>query len=159
MICIFQEKVLNKILCFVINVGYKDTQMSKDHTLAYLTPAQYESYYETGEAHSNIVIANILATILGHNVEILPAIPACSKMMFPGDHTPPRKVVLQDAKISEDTQEKVNSLWYIFEDIMSSSSSDICYTKQIEMEIETDQKLPPVASKPYTLPLKHQEWV
>ena len=29
----------------------------------------------------------------------------------------------------------------------------------IEMDIKRDPKLPPVASKSYTLPLKHQEWV
>ena len=27
------------------------------------------------------------------------------------------------------------------------------------MDIETDPNLPSIAPKPYTLPLKHQEWV
>ena len=72
------------------------------------------------------VIANILATILGMVVEILPAIPASSKIIFPWGHTPLRKVVVQDAKIS-DSQEKINCPMHAFEDIMSSSSSYIGY--------------------------------
>ena len=54
---------------------------------------------------------------------------------------------------------KLKCLLDNFEDIMSSSSSDIGYTNIIEMDIETDLYLAPVISKPYTPPLKHQEWV
>ena len=46
-----------------------------------------------------------------------------------------------------------------FEDSMSSSSNDIGQSKLIEMDIETDPNLLPVASKPCTLPLKCLEWV
>ena len=42
---------------------------------------------------------------------------------------------------------------------MSSSSNDIGYAKLIEMSIEINHNLPPIAPKPYTLPLKYQEWV
>ena len=49
-------------------------------------------------------------------------------------------------------QEKLNSLIHAFEDIMSSSSNDIGYTKFIEMDIETDPKLSSFASKSYTPP-------
>ena len=88
--------------------------------------------------------------------EILPAIPPDYKMIFPCDHIPVRKVLLKDAKISVETQEKLNGLIHALEDIMSSSSNDIGYTKLIDMDIETDPNLPSVASKPYTLPPK---WV
>ena len=44
---------------------------------------------------------------------------------------------------------------HAFEEIMSSSSNDIGYSHLIEMDIETDPNLPPIASKPYMLPLKH----
>ena len=42
---------------------------------------------------------------------------------------------------------------------MSSLSNDAGYTKLIQIDIQTDPNLPPIASKPYTLPLKHQELV
>ena len=51
--------------------------------------------------------------------------------------------------------------WFIdvSKNIISSSSNDIGYTKLIEMDIETDINLPPIAFKPYTLALKHKKWV
>ena len=56
-------------------------------------------------------------------------------------------------------QDQLNSLIHAFEDIMSSSSNYICYTKLIETDIKTAAYLPSTASKPYTLIQKHQEWV
>ena len=50
-------------------------------------------------------------------------------MIFPGDHTPMVKAVLQDAKILKGTQDKLKCLLDAFEGIMSFSSSDIGYTK------------------------------
>ena len=58
-----------------------------------------------------------------------------------------------------ETEEKLSGPIHALEDIISSSSNDIGYTKLIEMDIETDPNLPPIASKPYTFLLKHQEWV
>ena len=69
------------------------------------------------------------------------------------------KCLLQHAKISADMQEQLNSLIHAFEDIMSSSPNDIGYTKVIQIDKETNLNLPCVASKMYTFPLKHQEWV
>ena len=42
---------------------------------------------------------------------------------------------------------------------MSYKSSDIGVMTLEEVPIETGLNLPPVASKPYTIPLKHQEFV
>ena len=42
---------------------------------------------------------------------------------------------------------------------MSTSSNDIGYTKLIEIDIENEPNLLTIASKSYTLPLEHQEWV
>ena len=89
---------------------------------------------------------------------MLPAIPQDSKIIFTGDHMPVRKALFKDAKISVETHEKWNCLIHAFECIMSASSNDICYTKLIEMDVETDPNVLSIASKPYTLPLKHQEW-
>ena len=61
-------------------------------------------------------------------------------------------MLLQDAKILVDI-ERLNGLLHAFEDIMFSSSNDTGYTKLIDMDIETDPNLPPIASKPYSPPL------
>ena len=46
-----------------------------------------------------------------------------------------------------------------FEDISLPSSSNIGYKKLIWIDTGTDPDLPPLASKLYTFPPKHQEWV
>ena len=45
-----------------------------------------------------------------------------------------------------------------YDDIISKNSGDIGKTMLVEMEIDTGNH-PPIASKPYTLSLKHYEWV
>ena len=68
-------------------------------------------------------------------------------MIFPGDHIPVRKVLLQGKKITVEIKEKLNGLIYAFENIMSSSSNDIGYTELMELDIETDPQLPPIVYK------------
>ena len=69
-----------------------------------------------------------------------------------------RKVLLEDKNISPKTQESFDKLCEKYDDIISKNSSDIGKTMLIEMEIDTGNH-PPIASKPYTLPLKHYDWV
>ena len=45
-----------------------------------------------------------------------------------------------------------------FSDIFSTDSGDIGKTPLLEVEIDTGDSLP-ITPKPYTLPLKHTEWV
>ena len=69
-----------------------------------------------------------------------------------------RKVLLEDKDITEKTVSNFNRLCDKNDDIISKNSGDIGKTMLVEMEIETGNH-PPVASKPYTLPLKHYKWV
>ena len=69
-----------------------------------------------------------------------------------------RKVLLEDKDISPKTQKAFDELCEKYDDIISKNSGDIGKTMLVEMEIET-RNHPPIASKPYTLPLKHYEWV
>ena len=68
------------------------------------------------------------------------------------------KVLLEDKHISSETRTAFEQLCEKYDDIISKNSGDIGKTMLIEMEIDTGNH-PPVASKPYTLPLKHYEWV
>ena len=69
-----------------------------------------------------------------------------------------RKVLLEDKNISSKTQEAFDKLCEKYDDIISKNSGDIGKTMLVEMEIDTGNH-PPIASKPYTLPLKHYDWV
>ena len=46
----------------------------------------------------------------------------------------------------------------IYDDIISKNSGDIGKTMLVEIEIEMGNH-PPIALKPYTVPLKHYKWV
>ena len=69
-----------------------------------------------------------------------------------------RKVDLEDKKIKEETRQEFNKLCDQFDDIISKGSDDIGKTLLVEMDINTGNS-PPIASKPYTLSLKHYDWV
>ena len=69
-----------------------------------------------------------------------------------------RKVLLEDKNISPKTQKAFDELCEKYDDIISKNSGDIGKTMLVEMEINTGNH-PPIVSKPYTLPLKHYEWV
>ena len=68
------------------------------------------------------------------------------------------KVELQDADVSEEHQNAFKGLCHEFDDIFSVDSSDIGKTPLVKMEINTRDS-PLITQKPYTLPLKHAEWV
>ena len=76
----------------------------------------------------------------------------------PADIEIHRKINLQDADVSEEHQQAFQDLCYEFNDIFSVDSGDIGKTPLVEMEIDTGDS-PPITQKPYTLPLKHAEWV
>ena len=69
-----------------------------------------------------------------------------------------RKVLLEDKDISPKTQKAFDKLCEKYDDIISKNSGDIGKTMLVEMEIDTGNH-PPIASKPYALPLKHYDWV
>ena len=69
-----------------------------------------------------------------------------------------RKVDLEDKKIKEETRQEFNKLCNQFDDIISEGGDDIGKTLLVKMDIDTGDS-PPIASKPYTLSLKHYDWV
>ena len=79
-------------------------------------------------------------------------------MISPGDVYPNRKVKLEDADITEETRKKFEEMCDCHPEAFSKNNKDIGRTTLIEMEIDKGDSLP-VAQNPYTLPLKHHEWV
>ena len=79
-------------------------------------------------------------------------------LISPGDIYPNRKVLLEDADIKDDTRKSLEQLCNDQSEAFSKNNKDIGKTQVIEMEIDTGDSLP-VAQSPYTLPLKHYDWV
>ena len=89
----------------------------------------------------------------------LPEIPhdtafICSPADVPG----PRKVQLQDKNITTDIRQKFEELCEEYGEAFSKNNENISRTKLVKMDIDTGDS-PLVSSRPYTLPLKHYEWV
>ena len=79
-------------------------------------------------------------------------------LISPGDVYPNRKVELEDADIKDSTRVFFKVLYEQQHEAFSKNNKDIGCTQLIEMEIDTGDSLP-VAQSPYTLPLKHYDWV
>ena len=79
-------------------------------------------------------------------------------LISPGDIYPNRKVQLEDADIKDTTRTAFDLLCEQQHKAFSKNNKDIGHTQLIEMEINTGDSLP-VAQSPYTLPLKHYDWV
>ena len=79
-------------------------------------------------------------------------------LISPGDIYPNRKVELEDADIKEGTRAAFEVLCEEQHKAFSKNNKDIGRTQLIEMEIDMGDSLP-VAQSPYTLPLKHYDWV
>ena len=69
-----------------------------------------------------------------------------------------RKVDLEDQVITNETKVQFDELCEQFKDIISQGSDNIGKTLLVEMDIDTGDS-PPIVSKPYTLALKHFDWV
>ena len=79
-------------------------------------------------------------------------------LICPSDMYPNRKVKLEDAEITEETCRQFEEMCDRHPEAFSKNNKDIDRTTLIEMEIDTGDSLP-IAQNPYTLPLKHHEWV
>ena len=75
-----------------------------------------------------------------------------------GDIYPNRKVQLEDADIKDITKVVFEALCDQQHEAFSKNNKDIGCTQLLEIEIDTGVSLP-VAQSPYTLPLKHYNWV
>ena len=79
-------------------------------------------------------------------------------LISPGDIYPSRKVELKDAEVSKETLHRFEKLCEDQKDAFSKNNRDIGRTQLIEMEIDTGG-IVPLAQSPYTLSLKHYDWV
>ena len=70
----------------------------------------------------------------------------------------PCKASLQDFKVTEEETKAFKDLCEKYSDVFSENSGDIGGTSLIRMDIDTGDN-PSVCQRPYTLPLKHAEWV
>ena len=139
----------------IINFSIDDVSISKGELMGFLQSQSIdisEIRTETSTEPSPIGIGEDNDNEVSQNQEEKKFI------MSPTDIDVHRKVNLQDADVSEEHQNAFIDLCNEFKDIFLVDSGDIGKTPLVEMEIDTGDS-PPITQKPYTLPLKHAEWV
>ena len=67
-------------------------------------------------------------------------------------------VELKDHNAPEKTRQEFQELKTKYLEVFSLNNEDIGHTQLVTMDIDTGDS-PPVCQKPYTLPLKHYNWV
>ena len=146
----------------VINFASDDVYLSKGETMGFMQIQSLEIseiMTETSTKPSSIIYEDDNNEVLDmqegefekENVEK-------KFITSPADIEVHRKVELQDADITDEQQKAFKDLCTEFIDIFSTDSGDIGKTPLLEVEIDTGDSLP-IIQKPYTLPLKHTEWV
>ena len=70
----------------------------------------------------------------------------------------PRKVQLQEKDITTNIRQKFEEICDEYGEAFSKNNKDIGRTKLVKMDIDKGDS-PLVSLRPYTLPLKHYEWV
>ena len=76
----------------------------------------------------------------------------------PADVDPRKSLPLKDADVTLKARKQFKELCKEFNDIFSKDSSDLGKTPLLKMDIPMGDS-PPVSQKPYTLALKHVQWV
>ena len=76
----------------------------------------------------------------------------------PADIDTHRENDLKDANVTKQEKRNFDDLCQEFDDVFSKSSTDIGRTPLLTMDIDTGDH-PPITQRPYSLALKHVEWV
>ena len=147
----------------VINFAMDDVNLSKGESMGYMCiqPLEIsEIMTETSTEPSFLICEDDEKEVLNRQEEDFVKEKVEKKFITsPADIEVHRKVELQDAEhISDEQRQAFKDLCTEFKDIFSTDSGDIGKTPLLEVEIDTGDSLP-ITQKPYTLPLKHTEWV
>ena len=139
----------------IINFSVDDISLSKGEIMGFMQNQSLdisEIMTETSTEPSPILIAE------DNTTEVFQKQEEKKFITSPADIEVHQKIELQYADVSEEHQKAFKELCEEFKDIFSVDSSDIGKTPLFEIEIDTGDS-PPITQKPYTLPLKHAEWV
>ena len=148
-----ENKSYDTIPYMLINLGDVDTiYLGRDTPIAYIKGEDASCEY--------LEVNEIIEDVQGINWQP----PHTHKMVTsdlvysPAQVTEHRCVELKDHDISEDTRRKFEELKVQFPKVFSLNNEDIGRTQLVTMDIDTGDS-PPNCQKPYTLPLKHYNWV
>ena len=145
----------------LINLSMEDEEIEKGEELAEMTVCPYQlNEVETEQIDEEEEINNIEEDKIFEKCDIFDDKIEVEKKFItsPAQIESQRKVKLQNAPITDEDRSNFKELCNKYTDIFSRSSEDIGHTPLLKMDIDTGDS-PPVCQRPYSLPLKHVEWV
>ena len=148
-----ENKSCDTIPYMLINLGDVDTiDIGKDTPVAYIKGEDAGcEYLEVNEIIEDVWDINWQPP---HECKMV-----TSDLVYsPAQVTEHRCMELKDQNISEDTKMKFEELKEQYPKVFSLNNEDIGHTQLVTMDIDMGDS-PPVCQKPYTLPLKHYNWV
>ena len=144
----------------LINLSMEDEEIEKGEELAEMKVCPYQLNEVETEQNEEEEINNIEEEKIFEQCDMFDDKVEVDKKFItsPAQIESQRKVKLQNAPITDDDRSNFKELCNKYTDIFSRSSEDIGHTPLLQMDIDTGDS-PPVCQKPYSLPLKHVEWV
>ena len=144
----------------LINLSMEDEEIEKGEELAIMKVCPYQlNEIETKQTDEE-EINNIEEDKIFEQCDMFDDKTEVDKKFItsPAQIESQRKVKLQNAPITNEDRSNFKELCNKYTDIFSRSSEDIGHTPLLKMDIDTGDS-PPVCQRPYSLPLKHVEWV
>ena len=144
----------------LINLSMEDEEIEKGEELAIMKVCPYQLNEIETEQTDEEEINNIEEDKIFEQCDMFDDKTEVDKKFItsPAQIESQRKVKLQNAPITDEDRSNFKELCNKYTDIFSRSSEDIGHTPLLKMDIDTGDS-PPVCQRPYSLPLKHVEWV
>ena len=160
------HKMPRTLKVLILNINNTISSLAKNSQIETLAPAgkceQVQeikwSVLQDAEQTEILEVTQDPETIdLLQKAQLLPEIPGTTTLQLEPD-TPNVSKSIPDADVPEIARKQLQELLNVkYNSIISKSAADIGRTNLIELDIPTEG--PPVALKPYTIPLKYREFV
>ena len=147
---------LQRGLQVVVNLGQQDVKLQQGTILGHFQKTQPEEIMITQEDIFGVNVEEPWASR-----EVKEEVLKGDKKSFitsPADIDPREPVKLRDAEVTPQHRKAFEDLCAEFETIFSKDSADLGKTPLLKMDIPTGDS-PPITQRPYTLALKHVQWV
>ena len=154
------DNINNNLIPFLmINLGEDSVYLPREHVVGFL---ESECIDISEIMMENMVTKKVIDerynTLKEKSLEEINLAVPSDFITSPADVEGPRKAELQDYNVTEEELKSFKELCDKYSDVFSENSGDIGKTPLIKMDITTGDS-PLVCQRPYTLPLKHAEWV
>ena len=145
-----------KCVQIVVNLGQENLTLKRGTILGYFEKWADETTNDPAISESDWISACTEPEIDPEKEPFKGAEMGCLKS--PADVDPREPLILKDAEVPPEAGESFERLCDKLADVFSRDSSDLGKTPLLKMDIPTGDS-PPVSQKPYTLALKHVQWV